>query len=100
MVVNVINDVISRRRTSNHSIPIQLNTTASKFVPPTLSQLNDGNNLGQVIPLLLKILQRLEDPNHINFVNGNDKVNPIHINLVDNNMTNQNNPQMIHMPNN
>lgn len=94
MAVNAFNDVISRLGTSNQSIPIQPNTAASGFVPLTLSQMNGGKNLGQVIPPPMKILQRSEDNHQINLVNGNDQVSPIHINLVDNNMANQNIPQM------
>lgn len=60
-VVSAINDVISRPNTSNRFILIQLNMAISEYARPTLSQLNDGNNLGQVIPPLVRILQRLEN---------------------------------------
>lgn len=60
IMVNVINDVISRPWTFNQ-LPNQSNTAASKYVPSILSQLNNGNNLDQVIPSQVRILQRFEN---------------------------------------
>lgn len=42
----------------------------------------------------------IEDSNHINLVNGNDRVNLVQINPINDIMANQNIPQVEPMPNN
>lgn len=59
---------------------IQSNMAASGDVPPILSQLNGGNNLGLIIQQLKRISQRPENLNRVKLLRGNNHINPPHIN--------------------